>query len=211
MTRSELRTRILNALDEDATAPVFITNAEVNTLIDESLEVLAEESEGFKKRFTIPRRAGTFIYQIEGIGNNIMTPYRIWLPDLNRRLEAKSLTNLDARHQTWMDVSGDPWCWAPVSWDAFAIWPIPVTGGGWMEVDCHVWPDAMIDDDDIPELPESEHEAIVLYAESEGLFKEWDVMRGMDVFGQFARRWGAAGTQASVEQMVSAIRARGEE
>jgi len=42
MNRAALRTRILESLNESATAPVFWAATEIDALIDEAAEVVAE-------------------------------------------------------------------------------------------------------------------------------------------------------------------------
>lgn len=206
--RSELRTQIFRALNEDPTTPVFWSAAEMNGVIDEAIETLVEEAPAIKRRFTIPRRAGAFVYQLAGVGENIMTPYRIWLPDLKRRLEPWSITDLDARHETWMDVTGDPWVWAPVDWRKFIIWPIPATPGGTMEIDCYAWPEDLGRDVDIPELHPSSHESIVTYGRMEGYLKQWDGVRAVDALVEFSSNWVDAQARAGTKQMQSAFNVR---
>ena len=85
-----------------------------------------------------------------GVGDRIQAPYRLWLPDLHRRLHVVELTDLDARHERWMQIQGDPWVWFPVDWRTFGVWPIPAAGAGWLQVDAICWPDDVQDDVDEP-------------------------------------------------------------
>ena len=188
MTRAELRRRVLQALNDDTTSPVFWSTAEIDTLLDEGQEVLAEQTPAFTRTFTVPLRNGTALYRLGGVGERIMTPTRLWLPGEHRRLEAVTLSDLDARHEEWLTVTGTPWCWAPVDWETFTIWPAPATGGGILDVTCYVWPVPLQSDADRPELPEADQEALVLYAEADGHAKQWDVARGTDVYKAFLAR-----------------------
>ena len=170
--------------------------------------MLAEESEALKRTFRVPRRAGVFIYHLEGIGEQIMVPYRIWLPDHKRRLDAWSITDLDGRQETWLNTTGSPWVWWPIDWQSFGVWPRPASAGGWMEVDCYVWPQPLHDDGDMPEFYQADHEALVFFGEMEGYLKQHDVARAADLARGWANRWGTARTRASVEQMQSAFHIR---
>lgn len=203
MNRQEIRRQALRALNDDPDTPVYWSASEVNDTIQEGMEVLAEESPSLKRTFTVARRPGRFIYELEGIGRNIMTPYRMWLPDLKRRLEAWSLTDLDREHRRWMTQVGDPWVWVSVDWRQFIIWPIPASPGGTIEIDCFVWPDDLIDDLDEPEFHASDHESLVFYGEMEGYLKQWDVARALDLLGQFSGRWQDAHAKAGIKQMQS--------
>lgn len=208
MNRQEIRTQILRSLNDDPNDPVFWSKDEINDNIQEAMEIIAEEATSLKRTYYTVRRAGTFIYEIEGIGDNIQTPYRIWLPDLKRRLESWSLTDLDREHSLWMDVTGDPWVWVPIDWRQFIVWPIPATQGGTMEVNCFVWPDELMLDTDEPEFHWSDHEAIVRFGEMDGYLKQWDVRRATDLLVQFTRGWRDARAISGVKQMQSHFNVR---
>jgi hypothetical protein len=174
MTRGEMRTRVLRGeLNDSPTAPVYWTLDEIHDYLQEGYEVLAEAAPLVMRTFTIPRRPGTQVYQLPGVGEDILVPWRIWLPDLKRRLEARTLRNLDDRQERWLDSTGEPWWWYPVSWDQFGIWPPPTTGSGWLEVTCAVWPAALTDDGDEPEFLPSRHQDLVTYAAWLGHLKQW--------------------------------------
>ena len=200
MNRQELRTRVLNSLNDSPTQPVYWSADEVNDYLQEGYEVMAEEAPIIKRTFLIPRRAGTLVYQIPGVGGNIMAPYRIWLPDLKRRLASATLADFDARHERWMTVTNVPWYWAPVSWDQFVIWPSPTTGEGWLEVDCYCWPAALLDDFDEPEFVASMHQALADYAESLGYLKQWMPQEVARMWQAFFGEQGHTRAQTGVNQ-----------
>lgn len=209
MTREEIRRRIFNALNDAPEDPVYWSKGEVDDYIADAMEMLAEESEGLKRTFTIPRREGRMIYHLAGCGNNIIAPFRIWLPDLKRRLDAWSITDLDGRHEEWMTVNGDPWVWWPVDHQQFGIWPVPSTGGGWMEISCYVWPDELLGDGNRPEYMPEDHEALVQFGIAEGYLKQHMPIQAFDTEKEWMRQWGKAGSRSSTEQMASAFRQRG--
>ncbi len=209
MNRKQLRERILVALNDDPTSPVFFDPDAVNATIDEGLEILSEEAPLLKRSYTLPRRQGQLLYALPGVGERIMSPYRLWLPDLHRRLEPVELTDLDARHEQWMTVSGTPWCWAPVDWRSFVVWPIPAAGGGWLQVDAYVWPEALVDDADEPrDLALSDHEALCVYGEIFGHLLQWDVARAADLYKTFMQRWGSVRSGADLDKMQARDYAR---
>lgn len=208
MNRAEIRRQILRALNDDPDNPVFWSKSEVNLTIQEGMEILAEEVPSLKRTFHVGREAGKFIYHLEGMGQNIITPYRFWLPDLKRRLEAWSMTDLDREHEQWMLVNGSPWVWVPVDWRQVIIWPVPASAGGTMEIDCFVWPDELLDDLDEPEYHMSDHYALVAYGEMEGYLKQWDVRRAVDLLVQFSRDWRDANARAGIKQMQAAFMVR---
>jgi hypothetical protein len=204
MTRKQIRERILTALNDSATAPVFFREADVHQSITDGQEVLSEEAPLIKVTYTLPRRAGALLYSLPGVGDRIQAPYRLWLPDLQRRLEPVELTDLDARHETWMTVPGDPYVWAPVDWRTFLIWPVPAAGGGWLQVDCYAWPEPMTDDADEPrDLALSDHEALVFYGEMMGHLLQWNPAQAADLWAGFVQHWGSAATSADLKRLVS--------
>ncbi len=209
MTRLEMETRILRSLnDPDA---VFHTREDVQQYLVEAMEVFAEEIPALKRTFTVPRRAGCGVYYLRGIGPNIMAPYRIWLPDLHRELEWKSLTDLDGQHETWLTVQGDPWWVVPIGWDKFLTWPITGNGGGTMVVDCYVWPEPLPDDARSPEWQPATHEALTAYGEHLGYLKEGQTERAVDLFGAWTARWRMAKAGEGIKQMQSRLWGRGRE
>ena len=186
MTRQEIRDRILLALNESPTAPVFFSLGEVDDIIDEAAEIISEEVTQIRRTAYLPRRRGVSWYNIFDFAPDLMTIYRVWLPDDETRLEYISMRRLDALRQKWMQVSSDsPDFWYSVSWDTMGIYPTPTTGEDFLRVDYLAWPPEMVDDNDEPEFDEEIQDAMVLYGVYDGLMKHWDITRALDYFGQF--------------------------
>src|SRR3990167_10674273 len=115
MTRQQIRDRILIALNENTTSPVFWSTAQLDAVIDEASEALAEAANSIKRTAFVGRQPGVTYYSTRGIAPDVMAIYRIWLPDLNRRLIAVGISELDKNNETWPTVNGDPEFWFPVS------------------------------------------------------------------------------------------------
>lgn len=187
MNQGQIRTRILRALNDDPRQPVYFDPLAMNQAIQDAAEILCEEAPLYSAIYTLPRREGTMLYTIEGVGARILCPWRFWLPDLQRPLAPCELTDLDARHERWMEITGDPYYWFPVDWRTFGVWPVPAQGGGWMEVDCYVWPARLASDsDEFRALDQASHELLVFYGEAEGYMRQWDVGRALDLWASFA-------------------------
>lgn len=207
MTRSQIRDRILSMLNESTSAPVFWSTTQMDAVIDEASEVLAEEAKAIRRSAFVARGAGATYYFTRAVASDVMAIYRVWTPDANRRLTAVSISELDAQNETWSTATGDPEYWFPVSWDCFGVYPKPVQGGGVFRLDYLAWPRALQDDDDEPEFREADHDALVLYGLYDGLLKRWDHARAVEIFARFMRQWetgrarnGANETQARVYQ-----------
>lgn len=211
MTRAQIRDRILIALNESTSSPVFWSTAQLDAVIAEASEVLAEEAKAIKRTAFVGRQAGASYYFTRGVAPDLMAIYRVWLPDLNRRLIAVGISELDGQNETWPTVHGDPEYWFPVSWDCFGIYPKPAASGGTMRLDYFAWPRTLLDDSDEPEFRESDHDALVLYGIYDGLMKMWSAPRALELFNLFLDSWktgrarnGVRETQARYYQRPSA-------
>lgn len=190
MTRGQIRQRILEALNDSVSSPVFWSTGQIDTLIDEAQEVLAEEIAAFKRTALVGLRPGTQYYYTTGIAPDMMTPYRMRIETENWTLSCVTMTDLDQQYDFWQTTTGSPLWWFPVSWDLFGLYPKAVDGGGVLRVDYLAWPRSLMDDDDEPECPVSDHDALVLYGVYDGLLKQWDGDRAVQVFSLFMQKLG---------------------
>ena len=172
MKRSDLRLRIADACED--TSMVFFEEAEINASIDEAMEVIAERTKCVRRTAFVSIREGANFYFLHSIASDIMYPYRLWNEHRNQRLEPTSMPELDGFNRTWLDTSGDPDRWFPVSWDYFGIYPHAATAGGVIRIDYIAWPRELLDDDDEIELPESASDAVFGYSTYEGQCREWN-------------------------------------
>lgn len=192
MNRAAIRDRILIALNESTSAPVFWSTAQVDASIVEALEVLSEEAQAVRRTAMVGLKPGSTYYPLRGVANDIMAPYRLWLPHLDRRLTAVTIGQLDRQNETWPTVTGDPEYWFPVSWDLFGVYPHPSAGGGMIRIDYLAWPQALAQDDDVPELRGADQDALVLYGVYDGLMKQWAAPQAIEMFARFMERWAVA-------------------
>ena len=205
MNRSDIRQRILEGLNDSATSPVFWSTTQIDTIIDEAQEVLAEEIRAIRRSVHMPMVDGAAFYSSRALGDDVMSIYRIYLREDARRLTAVTLGELDARNRVWMSVEGDPWNWCPISWDLFAIYPHPATGGGFLEVSYLAWPPSLLDDSDEPEFPEADHDGLVLYGIYDGLMKQWDAAKALNIFALFMERVGKGSARSGMRKTQSRI------
>lgn len=209
MNREQLRDRILSALNESTSSPVFFSTTQLDAVIDEASEVLAEEAKAIRRTAFVARRPGTTYYFTRGIAQDVMAIYRVWLPDVNRRLTAVSIGELDAQNETWPTVSGDPEYWFPLSWDCFGIYPHPSIGGGVLRVDYLAWPRPLLDDRDEPEFREADQDSLVIYGIYDGLMKRWDLARATQLFNRFIDQWQVGKARNSVRENQTRVYQRG--
>ena len=188
MIRADLRTRLLDAVN-DAGA-VFTTATQANALLNEALEVLAEEVDAVKRTAYLPLQPGTTYYHLAAIAPDVMAPWRVWLMGDHRRLRPVTMRELDDRHVLWQQTTGEPYCWFPLSWDWFGIWPKSSAGGNVLRVDYLAWPASLAYDDDAPELLEHDTDALIQYGVYQTAAKRWDEKRAVEEWATFKQMAG---------------------
>lgn len=208
MNRQEIRDRILQGLNESTSSPSFFTTAQVDEYITDGQEIMAEEIAAIKRSLIVPKRASTTYYNTRGLATDMMVPYRIWDVSNERRLEAHTMLELDAHQERWIDTTGDPWWWFPLSWDTFGVYPRPAGPGGVYRVDYLAWPRELIDDGDVPETHNSDHDGLVLFGIYEGLLKMWNVPQAIKVFSDFSETWGDTNVRHAIKGFERRMMAR---
>lgn len=188
MTRAEIRARILTALNESPTDPVFWETTEIDAIIDEGAEVLCEDAGAVRRTHLLPMLPGRTYYSLQALGPRVMAPWRVWDHTRNHRLGAVSMADLDERLQVWSITTGEPRAWFPVSWDTFGLYPHPSAGGGILRIDTLEWPRALQDDDDEPELMAGDVDALVTYGLADGSVKRWDPQTLVMAWALFVQR-----------------------
>lgn len=205
MTRLELRQHILNGLNENTSTPIHFSSSQINDSISEGLEILAEEVDAVKRTAFTPFREGTTFYNIQAIAPDIMAPYRLWVYDTNRRLQATTISELDEYSERWDTINGTPEAWFPVSWDMFGVFPFPAAAGGVLRVDYLAWPRELLDDDDEAELPEASQRAVVDYGIYDGLIKRYDIETAMEFINRFASLFKDVKTKSGIGRKGSSV------
>jgi hypothetical protein len=180
MTRAELRQRVLRLLYDDPEQPVFWQVSEINALIDEAQAFLAEDVEALTRSYLLPQRQGALLYNLRGLSQQVMRPYRVWSDTQTARLRQISMRELDASLPRWLDTRGTPEYWFSLSWETFGVWPVPAQDGGTLRVESLIWPEPL--PDDTSELPWSlaTQDALIPYVLCAGALKEQDVARALD-------------------------------
>jgi hypothetical protein len=200
MTREELTSRVLQALNDSPTDPVFWSRDEVYDVLQDGQEILAEEVQALRRTVFVPWRQGAMLFSLGSIAADCMAITRVWRSDTHERLEATTLLALGP--EPWMVQSGpQPRQWFPVGWHAFGVHPHVGDGSGSFEVDYLAWPTPLLDAGDEPEFPEPDQDALVSYGVYVGLLKQWDWGRAHDLWQQFVARWSDAQARSGSRQL----------
>ena len=179
MDRNEIQRRILEGIGDNPDSPVFFSQTQLNNLIDEANEVLAEDINAIRRSAILPLREGIGFIYTPAIAADFMAPTRIWSRDSSWRLTCLSMAELDAINIQWQTTTGFPQVWFPISWDMFGIYPRPADASGVLRIDYLAWPRSLMDDGDRSELPEASHDALVLYGQYMACLKKWDSQSAM--------------------------------
>jgi hypothetical protein len=201
VNRGQIIDRVLTSLNESTIAPVFWTRAELADILQDGMEVMAEEVMALKRSAFVGLGPGKLYYRTRGIAKDFRVPYRLWLSSNNRKLIPVTVEQLDGFHQQWSTVTGDPEYWAPMGYDWFTIFPHPSTGGGVLRIDYLAWPRVLGGDDDKPEFSESDHDTLMTYGIYDGLLKRWAAPEAMAIFAQFLEKLGMAVPKSGVNQL----------
>lgn len=201
MNLGEIKTRILEAIDDNPDEPVFFSDDQMTTLANEAIEVLAEDTRAIKRSAILPLRPGMGFVYTPSIAPDMMTPTRIWDHSRQRRLTAVSMSNLDEHQERWMHTPGLPEVWFPLGWDLFGIYPRPVAAGGALRIDYIAWPRALMDDDDESELPNATQDALVLYGQYMGILKKWDSDNAMIALKALQAHRSVADARSGISRM----------
>jgi hypothetical protein len=201
LNRSELRERILHLVNESIASPIFYTSAQVNSVIQEALEIISEEITTLRKQAFLVTEPGRHWYTTYEISETCISPFRIWSDATSQRLIPLTFDEVDDHYTQWQAVSSDaPQWWYPVSFDMFGIWPGPSSGGQLLRVDYVAWPDALDHDADEPIIREIEQDLLILYGQYDGMLRQWETARAMELFNRFSLAYRDSQYKTSVRR-----------
>jgi len=187
---SQIKDRALRLLDDDTTNPVFYSDAELNRIILEALEVIAEEVAELRKEVYFPLRPGSHLYSIKSIADDIVSPYRLTNRENNQHIQYSSVREINSFRHRWVSTTLDqPIAWYMASWDTFGIYPAPTKGNAILRVNYIAKPVLPWKDGGEVNLTEDIHQAVYLYLCYDMLMKQWDVEQALDYFQEFVLLW----------------------
>jgi hypothetical protein len=183
MTKARLRQQVHNALSDPS--GVFLPDADVDDLLQEAQELMAEHGAPVIRRAGIGLTAYRTFYRMSEFAPDAIQPLRIYSTRLLVPLEPISMEELDGRAINWINTVGPPTSWFPRGWDQFGIYPKPPTTEGLLWIDYLAWPQVMLEDWSVPEFDDEDHETLVAYGWYDGILRGAqveDVKRAWDAF-----------------------------
>ena len=201
MTRNEIQRRTLEAVGDDPDSPVFFSSKQLNELVDEANEVLAEDIRAIHRTALVALKQGVGFIYTPAIANDFMAPLRVFNHQSSLRLPTLSMAELDQLFIRWQDTTGHPELWFPVSWDLLGVYPRPAAGGGVLRIDYLAWPRSLMDGADRAELPEATHDALVLYGQYMGVLKKWDSAAAQISLEALQQHTSIAGARSGISRI----------
>jgi hypothetical protein len=187
MLRSEMRRRCLLFLDEDPVAPVYFTTSEINDLIDEAMEVIAEEVRYEKRTGYVTLRPGVQFYNTLAVDELLISPTRVWLQGDSRPLEYTTIGELSYHERGWLDDVGErPHHWYAVDHSTLGIYPAVSEPTESLRIEYYGWPKPLANDQAIIPHDDATTDAMIQYVVYSGLMKRWDIARASDIYAEFA-------------------------
>jgi hypothetical protein len=188
MRRDELRRRIYRMIDDDPDSPASITEADVNELIDEALEVVSEEVRYRSKTAYVPLFPGAQFYHLHAIDPLCYSPVRFWLMDREWPLRFTTIGELNREENNWLDFSSDrPHSWFPVDHLTFGIYPrVTESSGEVLRIDYYAWDEGVANDSAILPYDNATLDAVVGYVAYSVHMRRYDMMQAGRKFEEFA-------------------------
>lgn len=202
MNREGLRERLAYLLFENPVAPVFFTETVLNRMLHEGIEVLAEEIRDLRQEAFITVEPGRFLYTLPEVSPDVRSIFRVWNEADEDRLTPITMGELDGERERWMEVFSErAYWWFPYSHDGFGIHPGPLSGGAILRVEYIAWPKVLTSDAASPILSEAEQDLIVMYAQHDGLIRQWETDRALDIFQTFSTAFRDQTFKTSIRRM----------
>ena len=165
MTLSELKTEVFRRLDESQASPVYFSDLDVETSLNEGYETISEASEWYEDSAAINLLDETYYNLKALIGERFLRVTRVWNPQINVWLVPTSPRELDTRgFARWEKVTGQPRMWFVRGLWHLGLYPKVPVAGGTVKVYYKALPNPLTGDNDVPGFEEEYHLGLVDYA-----------------------------------------------
>lgn len=200
MNASEMITRALRRLDEDATAPQWADSKAALRAINEAQRVFCLVTLCLEKTGTLALTGGTTFYHVLPTLSDFLVPLRVKVAG-GARLAPDPLVAFDARSSSWQSAAGTPTRYALLGLDLLAIMPRPAAGGTSLTITYAHAPAVLTTGTNTPTIPEEYHPALVDYAVNRLRFNEGgaEFVKSLAYFERFLK---------AAQKMAAFVRAR---
>ncbi len=201
MTVTQISNLIVAQIDDNPAAPVSVaapvsgpntTPPEVLAAINEGQQLAALLTLCLEHTANFPLAANTCWYLPRPVLTDLIVPLRFTLAGV--RLRPSTLANLEAQNSAWQATAGTPSRYAMLGVNLLAVTP-QQTGGVTASMTYAQSPAALVNDADVPAIPEAYHHNLVDYGVYKVRLKEGaqGLARGLKRFELFLDDMGRLG------------------
>jgi hypothetical protein len=166
MTFAELKTEVFRRLNENATTPVFWTEADVELAINEGYEELSDATEWFEEYFVLKTQSNLLYYDLRTLlPETFLAPKRLYNQATSEWLSPVTLRDLDF-HTTrqWETMEGEPSNYLMRGLWYLGLNPACSVDDRKIKMFYTAIPQSMTEDTDEPGFPQEMHKYLVEYA-----------------------------------------------
>lgn len=168
MTFATLRAEVFRRLQESATSPAFWTVADVDTVLNEGLAEMSDETEWYERSLEIDLLSKQRYYDLRTIlPEPLLTIGACQNMTTQRWLTPATTTDLDTQYRHWERTLGEPAYSLVRGLWWLGTYPRPSADLGTMTLQYTALPDELAEDDDEPGFPDALHYGLVEYALAE--------------------------------------------
>lgn len=186
MTFGELKTDTFRRLQESSTSPVFWTEEDVETALNEGYAELADAAEWYEIERTLDLLASRPYYDLRTVfAEPILSVKAIFNPQTNRWLTPTSPHEEDRRDRRWETVPGEPWRWMRRGWQWVGLLPLVAADSGTVRLRLTSVPPAMVEDSDVPGFVRALHRGLVEYALADLWAQDGETTKALEAWQQY--------------------------
>ena len=193
---NDLESRVLDLIGENSDSPDVFDNTtgilEIRAHLNDAIEEIAMLAGLARRIYHIPLKANARFYQVpaSSYGDRFCWFESVYLVSVARVLDQTSLGGLDELDERWLDRTGNPTHYAPISWDKLVIYPAVSSSVDSLEVTAVVIPQRYTLDTDRLRLRKSYEWAAVNRAVSEFWATRGDAQSAARYFQAYAQEIG---------------------
>lgn len=203
MTLADLRTETFRRLRDDAGAPVFWTEAEVDAALNAGYMEVSDETEWHEVAVTIDLLSHRPWYDLRRlVGPGFLAIGQGYDLTTNRWLLPTTVRELDAYDRRWERAVGEPRRVVMQGLWWVGYWPRIGSDTGTIQQYVRTLPDPLVDAADEPGFPETWHYGLVEYAVSDLSAQDGEASRAQLAWAAYLAQ--EAGLRAWVDGRASA-------
>lgn len=168
MTFAEMKAETFRRLRESSSAPIYFTEAEIETALNDGYAELSDATEWYENHLDIDLLNNRPYYDLRAVvGDTFLAIGPAFDVQTNRWLESTPVRILDAHDRRWERVTGEPHRLLTRGLWWLGYWPRIQSQTGVITQYYKGLPPPLVEDDDEPGFPEAFHEGCIEFAEAD--------------------------------------------